>query len=93
MNLKSRDFKTFNFFDKSIVVYKFKEKLLHFLIFVHRGSKIFLENSGNSKFVCPYHSGHMIIQVKLNNSFEKKAFKLKNRERAKLKLEKWELEY
>ena len=92
---KVGDFKTFNFFDKSIVVYKFKEKLTAFSnICSHRGSKIFLENSGNSKFVCPYHSWTYDYTGKVKTiPFEKKAFKFKNRERAKLKLEKWELEY
>ena len=72
-----------------------KKNYQHFLIFaLIEGVKFFLENSGNSKFVCPYHSWTYDYTGKVKTiPFEKRAFEFKNRERAKIKLEKWELEY
>lgn len=89
---KQGDFKTLNFYEKSIVVYKFKEKISAFTNKCsHRGTKIFNKIKGNSKFVCPYHAWSYDHSGRVKNiPFEKKAFNLN---KDNLKLEEWILEF
>jgi len=88
------DYKTIDFFDKSIVIYKFKEKLSAFSnICSHRGSKIFNKYYGNSKFTCPYHSwSYDYLGMCKSIPFEKKAFNFGKTQKKKFKLEEWILE-
>lgn len=88
------DFKTIEFFDKSIVIYKFKDKISAFTnICSHRGSKIFNKSSGNSTFVCPYHSwAYDSSGTPKFIPYEKEAFNFKKKQKNKLKLEEWILE-
>ena len=74
---KKGDYKTINFFEKSIAIYNFKEKISAFTNeCAHRGCKIFNKNKGNSPFVCPYHAWSYDCSGRVKNiPLEKKAFK------------------
>ena len=89
---KKGDYKTIDFFEKSIAIYKFKEKISAFTNkCAHRGCKIFNKAKGNSAFVCPYHAWSYDNSGRVKNiPFEKKAFKINKN---KIKLEEWALEF
>ena len=89
---KKGDYKTIDFFEKSIAIYKFKEKISAFTNkCAHRGCKIFNKSKGNSAFVCPYHAWSYDNSGRVKNiPFEKKAFKIN---KTKIKLEEWALEF
>jgi len=89
---KKGDYKTIDFFEKSIAVYKFKEKISAFTNeCAHRGSKIFNKNKGNSPFVCPYHAWSYDYSGRVKNiPYEKKAFNLNKN---KIRLEEWILDF
>ena len=86
------DYKLINFLEKSIVIYKFKEKISAFTnLCSHRGNKIFTKAKGNSSFVCPYHAWSYDYKGRVKNiPYEKIAFNL---DKKKIKLEEWILDF
>jgi phenylpropionate dioxygenase-like ring-hydroxylating dioxygenase large terminal subunit len=87
------DYKTFQLFDKPVIVFNFKGSLSAFTnVCPHRGSRIKLEKKGNEVFNCVYHgwsfnsNGKFISAPYKLEAFGKKNLNIKC-------LEKWKLDY